>query len=133
MKEWLIEHKGGFNVDCTAKNEYGKISVTEEVIATVAGVSAVDCYGIVAMASKRATDGIVELLGSENITRGVKTKIVDDKISVDLFIIVQYGVSIAAVARSAMETVKYNIENLTGMPVVAVNITVEGIRVEGKK
>ena len=120
-------------MDCTAKNEFGMVTVTEEVIATIAGVSAVECYGIVAMASKRATDGIVELLGSENITRGVKTKIAEDKISVDLYIIVQYGVSIAAVARTAMETVKYNIENLTGMPVVAVNITVEGIRVEGKK
>jgi len=116
-------------MDCTIKNEYGTISVTDQVLAVIAGVSAVDCYGIVAMAAKRATDGIVELLGLDNITRGVKVKIADNQVTVDLFIIVEYGVSIAAVAKSAIQTVKYNLETLTGMPVSSVNVTVEGIRV----
>lgn len=116
-------------MDCTFKNDLGTVSVTDQVLAIISGISTVDCYGIVAMAAKRATDGLVELLGMDNITRGVRVKIVENAIAVDLFIIVEYGVSISAVARSAIQTVKYNLETLTGMQVDKVNITVEGIRV----
>ena len=55
--------------ECKIKNELGTISVVEDVITTVAGYAAIECIGIVAMASKRATDGLVELLGRENLKR----------------------------------------------------------------
>jgi len=110
-------------------NALGEIGISDEVLATLAGISAMECYGIVGMASKRATDGLVELLGMENLSRGVKVHTQDDKVVVDLYIVVEYGVSIATVARNIIETVKYNLENLTGLNVVQVNITVEGVRV----
>jgi uncharacterized alkaline shock family protein YloU len=88
-----------------------------------------ECYGIVGMASKRATDGIVELLGFDNLTRGVKVQTQDNNIFINLYIIVEYGISIATVAQNVIETVKYNIENFTGMNVKRVDITVEGVRV----
>ncbi|NLO83453.1 MAG: Asp23/Gls24 family envelope stress response protein [Clostridiales bacterium] len=111
------------------KNLLGEIIISDEVIAMLAGISAMECYGIVGMASKRATDGIVELLGFENLTRGVKVQTQDDAVYINLYIIVEYGISIATVARNVIETVKYNIENFTGMTVKRVDITVEGIRV----
>ena len=43
-------------------NKLGEIRISNEVLATLAGISAISCYGIVGMASKRATDGLVELL-----------------------------------------------------------------------
>ncbi len=110
-------------------NSLGEILISDEVLATLAGISAVECYGIVGMASKRATDGLVELLGKENLSRGVKVHTQNNDIVVDLFIIVEYGISIAAVAKNVIETVKYNVENLTGTTVKKVNITVEGVRV----
>ncbi len=114
---------------CSIKNDLGTISITEDVLAIIAGYSAVECAGIVAMASKRATDGIVELLGRENLRRGIKIDIHDNNVIVDLFIIVEYGVSIAAVARTVIETVKYRLETIVGVNVERVNVTVEGIRV----
>jgi uncharacterized alkaline shock family protein YloU len=114
---------------CDIKNELGTISITEDVLAIIAGYSAVECAGIVAMASKRATDGIVEMLGRENFRRGIRIGISENKVTVDLFIIVEYGVSIAAVARTAIETVKYRLESAVGVEVARVNVTVEGIRV----
>lgn len=110
-------------------NSLGEISISDDVLATLAGITAVECYGIVGMTSKRATDGIVELLGRENLSRGVKVYSQNNDVTVDLFIIVEYGISIAAVAKNVIETVKYNIENLTGTTVKKVNITVEGVRV----
>ena len=115
--------------ECKIKNELGTISVVEDVITTVAGYAAIECIGIVAMASKRATDGLVELLGRENLKRGVRAVLNEDSVSINLYIIVEYGVSIAAVAKNVVETVKYRVENLIGVKVDKVNVTVEGIRV----
>ena len=109
--------------------QWGEIRISNEVLATLAGISAIGCYGIVGMASKRATDGLVELLGSENLSRGVKVTTQGNEVSIDLFIIVEYGISISAVAQNIIDTVKYNVEKLTGVTVNTVNIKVEGVRV----
>ncbi|HOB19297.1 MAG TPA: Asp23/Gls24 family envelope stress response protein [Candidatus Atribacteria bacterium] len=110
-------------------NSLGEIIISDDVLAVLAGITAIGCYGIVGMASKRATDGIVELLGLDNLSRGVKVYTQDNEVIIDLFIIVEYGISIAAVAKNVIDTVKYNVENLTGTTVKKVNITVEGVRV----
>ena len=110
-------------------NELGVIEITDEVLSILAGITAIECYGIVGMASKRATDGLVELLGRDNLSRGVRVHTQGDEIIIDIFIIVEYGISIAAVAKNVIDTVKYNVETLTGLKVNKVNITVEGVRV----
>lgn len=110
-------------------NTIGEIIISDEVIATLAGISAIECYGIVGMASKRATDGIAELLGYDNLSKGVKVFSQDNSVVINLYIIVEYGISISAVGRSIIETVKYNIESITGIEVKKVDITIEGIRV----
>jgi len=110
-------------------NALGEIVISDEVLATLAGVTAVKCYGIVGMASKRASDGIVQLLGIENLSRGVKVQTTEDDIEIDLFIIVEYGVSISTVAKNVIETVKYSVENYTGLTVDRVNVFVESVRV----
>ena len=116
-------------MDLKFENQYGIVTVDDDVIVSVAGYAALDCYGIVGMASKRSTDGLVQLMGKENISRGVRIRQAGDKVDVDLYIIVEYGISIAAVADSIIETVKYKLEHLTGIPVGKVNVCVEDIRV----
>lgn len=110
-------------------NALGEIVISDEVLATLAGVTAVKCYGIVGMASKRASDGIVQLLGMENLSRGVKVQTAEDDIEIGLYIIVEYGVSISTVAKNVIETVKYSVENYTGLTVDRVNVFVESVRV----
>lgn len=116
-------------MECRIKNDIGTIFITEEVMLKVVGYAALECYGIVAMSSKRAKDGFVEWLGRENLAKGVQLRMVDDMIDVDLFIIVEYGISIAEVCKTIVETVKYKLESMTGVKVRHVNISVEGIRI----
>ena len=116
-------------MECKINNELGQITISEDVLLKVAGYAALECYGIVAMSSKRAKDGFVEWLGRENLTKGVQINVTDGGIDIDLFIIVEYGISISAVAASIIETVKYKVEHLTGIPVGRVNVCVEDIRV----
>jgi len=117
-------------MECKITNDLGTIFITEDVLLRMAGYAALECYGIVAMSSKRAKDGIVEWLGRENLTRGVQIRLAEDgSLDVDLFIIVEYGISIVAACNSIVETVKYKLESMAGAKVRRINISVEGIRV----
>ena len=81
--------------------ELGQIFITEECIAVMAGSAALDCYGLVGMASrKQLKDGIAELLGRDNLARGVEVRREQDKLYIDLYIIVSYGTKISEVAHN---------------------------------
>jgi len=112
------------------KNDYGIIDIDDNVIATIAGLSAMESYGIVGMASKNATDGFFELLKWDNLSKGVKIYTEDNVITIDLHVILEYGMRIAIVAENIIDKVKFNVENLTGLKVKKVNVYVQGIRVE---
>jgi len=114
----------------TIKNEYGTITIENEVIARIAGMAAIGCYGIVGMAAKNIKDGLVQLLKMESLTKGIHLKISNSSIVIDLHIIVEYGTNIAAIADSIVSTVKYRVEENIGFPVAEVNIFVEDVRVE---
>lgn len=116
-------------MECKIANDIGTIFITEEVMLKVVGYATLECYGIVAMSSKRATDGLVEWLGRENLSKGVQLKLKDDMLDIDLFIIVEYGVSIAEVCKTIVHTVRYKLESMTGVKVRRINISVEGIRI----
>lgn len=111
-------------------NKFGNIMIDNNVYATIAGLAAMECYGLVGMASKGTADGLVELLKREHLTKGVKINTANNKLVIDLFIIVQFGTNISAVANNIIDKVKYNIENLTGMNIDKVNVNVQGVRVQ---
>lgn len=111
-------------------NDFGKIDISNEVIASVVGSKAVECYGIVGMASRQQVrDGIAEILGNENYAKGIKVTENDGVIDVDMYIIVSYGVKISEVANNVQSTVKYTLEQTLNVKVNAINIYVQGVRV----
>ena len=112
------------------KNDLGKIVITEDIIETIAGNATVENYGIVGMAGKKASDGIWELLKRENIRKGVRAITTDQGIVVDLYVMVEYGVSINAVAENVIQNVGYKVSDCTGLHVSSVNVHVEGVRVQ---
>ena len=99
------------------------------MIAIYAGMTAVECFGIVGMAAISMKDGLVRLLKKESLTHGINVDIEDNHISLDFHVIVAYGISISAVADNLIENVKYKVEEFTGMTVDKINIYVEGVRV----
>ncbi|WP_088105054.1 Asp23/Gls24 family envelope stress response protein [Halalkalibacter urbisdiaboli] len=112
------------------KTQLGTVDVSKEVVATIAGGAAVDCYGIVGMASqKQIKDGITDLLKKENFRRGVVIREEEDDIHIDMYIIVSYGTKISEVAYNVQTKVKYQLEQMLGLDVDSVNIFVQGVRV----
>ena len=109
--------------------EYGLIDVSDQVIATIAGGAAVDCYGIIGMASQRQIkDGFSELIGRDNFSRGVIVRHEDGEVIIDMYIIVSYGTKISEVAHNVQTKVKYTLDQMLGIEIDAINIFVQGVR-----
>ncbi|MGI6559100.1 MAG: Asp23/Gls24 family envelope stress response protein [Limnochordia bacterium] len=115
------------------ETQLGTVNFTEEVIATIAGIAATECYGLVGMAPRSMQDGLAELLNRENFSRGVDVKLEDGKLVIGLHIVVEYGTRIATVADNVMGKVKYSVEHLLGLEVDRVQINVQGVRVSDVK
>lgn len=112
------------------ENGLGAIVISNNVIARIAGATATSCYGVVGMAVKTAQDSIASLLKWDNITKGVKVSTENDKINIDLHIIVEYGINIKVISESIIGSVRYSVESTTGFKVGKVTINVEGIRID---
>ena len=114
-------------------NDYGKIDISKEVIASVVGSKAVESYGIVGMASRQQVrDGIAEILGHENYAKGIVVKEDNGVIDIDMYIIVSYGVKISEVANNVQSSVKYTLESSLNIKVNSINIFVQGVRLNNK-
>lgn len=111
-------------------SELGDIIIDSSVIAKCAGNTAIECFGIVGMATISVTDGIVKLVKRENLTKGINVEVDEENnITIDFHVIVAYGVSISAVSENLISSVKYQVEETTGMTVKRINVYVEGVRV----
>jgi uncharacterized alkaline shock family protein YloU len=117
-------------MSCKIKNKYGTINIENEVVARIAGMAAMECYGVVGMATKSVKDGLVHLLKIESLTKGIKIKADDKAINIDLHVIAEYGTNITAICESLISTVKYKVEETCGLAVARVNVYVEGLRVD---
>ena len=110
-------------------NKNGCINYSEEVLANIVGVSTMECYGVVGMASKNATDGLWEIIKGGSLSRGVKIRSKENKLYIELYIIVEYGTKISEIANNIIQKTRYNVENHTGLKISSITVNVQGVRV----
>ena len=109
------------------EESHGKIDISKAAVATIANRAVNQCYGVVGMANKNFVNGISNIL-SRDSRRGIDVKIEDNKIVIDVYVIVEYGTRIRVVAESIQNTVRFHVEKAIGFPVGAVNVYVHGLR-----
>lgn len=125
-----MDAEGDIVMSIEVKNEFGKIDITNDVIAQVAGEATIECYGIVGMASRhQIRDGLTEILRKENFSRGIVVRNIGEETHIDMYVIVSYGTKISEVAYQVQSRVKYTLKKTIGMTVESVNIFVQGVRV----
>jgi len=111
-------------------SDNGIINIDEQVVATLAGLAAIECYGIVGMASRhQIRDGLTEILRRENYARGVIVRNLGEEVHIDMYVIVGYGTKISEVAYQVQSKVKYTLKKTVGLTIKSVNIFVQGVRV----
>ncbi|MDI6602127.1 MAG: Asp23/Gls24 family envelope stress response protein [Thermoanaerobacteraceae bacterium] len=106
--------------------EMGNIKISDEVVSIIAGIAATEVEGVAGM-SGGVVNGITEMLGRKNLSKGVKVEVGEKESAIDLYIIVEYGARIPEVAWKIQENVKKAVETMTGLKVVEVNIHVQGV------
>jgi uncharacterized alkaline shock family protein YloU len=114
------------------QTQYGNIKVVPDVIAKIAGIAALECYGIVGMASrKQVKDGIAELLGLNNVEKGIVVKENEensDQYNVEIHVIVAYGTKISEVAAGIQQKVKYALHESIGVDVSKIDVYIQGVK-----
>lgn len=111
------------------KNEIdmGIVKISDEVVGVIAGLATTEIKGIVGMSASLA-GGITQILsGKKNLSKGVKVSVGENSASIDLFVVVEYGIKIPEVAVAVQENVKKAVESMTGLTVSTVNIHVQNV------
>ena len=106
----------------------GSIHVSQQAIASIAYHAALQSYGVVGMAAKNLVDGLSQVL-VQDPTHGVEVHYDGQNISIDLYIVIEYGTRIKSVAGSVSNSVRFNVEKALGTPVKDINVHVRGLRV----
>lgn len=109
----------------TRADELGNIHISEEVLAVISAAAALEVEGVSSIASGGKDIG--DLLGKKNMARGVRVQVEEERVQVELTIMVKYGYTIMDVARAVQDAVSTNIESMSGLSVQAVNINVGGV------
>lgn len=108
-------------------NPLGSIEISPTAIATIASQAVLQSYGVVGMASKNVVDGLAQRL-TRDPRHGVEV-VMDGSLTINLYIVVEYGTRISQVASSAANSVRFHVERALGMPVGDINVHVQGLRV----
>jgi len=106
----------------------GSIHVSPRAVATIAYQAALESYGVVGLASKNLFNGLTNAIVKDP-THGVEVHYDGDHIIIDIYIVIEYGTRIKAVADSVSNTVRFHVEKALGLPVSQVNVHVQGLRV----
>lgn len=106
----------------------GNVNISDEVVAVIASLAASEIKGIAGMVSG-VVGGIAELIGKKNLSKGVKITREENKATIELSVIVEYGAKIPDVAWELQDKVKNEVESMTGLSVATVNVSVDGVNV----
>lgn len=109
-------------------NIYGNISITDDAVAMLIGKVTRDCYGVAELVSRRLSDSVLMIFNKEPISKGIKLLTMDNRIFIDLYILVFDGVNVEAVVASLKSAIVYHVEHFTGMRVKRVDVHVVGMK-----
>ena len=114
------------------ENGLGEVQISEEVVATIAGLAATEVEGVASMAGN-LTNELIGKLGIKNLSKGVNVLVTDHRVDVDLALHIKYDYSILKVSKDVQARVKNAIESMTGLEVVMVNINIVNVDMEKER
>jgi uncharacterized alkaline shock family protein YloU len=109
-----------------ASSVLGRVAIADDAIAQIVGLTAAECYGVVAMSS---AGRIARLIARDRPTRGIEITGSEEGLSIALHVVVEHGLNLAEVASTVRTRVAYEVERMTGLPIAAVEVHIEGVKV----
>jgi uncharacterized alkaline shock family protein YloU len=111
------------------------VHIANDVLADLAGIAALESYGVVGMAAPSLAEGVAQLLPAQKLRRGVRVSQENagtgdpGAIEVDLFVIIEYGTNLAEVSRNLAERVQYVLSSQASVTVGRVDVHVLDVKV----
>ena len=109
----------------------GRIELFRSVVADVSGHTALECYGVMALAARNLREGVAVRRGRSSLHRGVEVHETPEGLDIDLYVVVRYGVRITEVAHNLQRAVAFEVGRIAGVPVGFVNVHVQGVQDPG--
>jgi len=107
----------------------GALIVTDKAVADLVGLTVLECYGVVGMASPNLRQGVASLLSRDRVRQGIKVSQDGGDLHIKLYVIVEYGINVAEVAGNVRSQVAYAVQRMLGRPATTLRIYVQGVRV----
>ena len=108
------------------EEELGSVNISEEVLSAIAGAAALDVEGVGALGSGLGSD-VAAMVNRKVLSKGVRVSVEEDKVMVDITLMVKYGYVVPDVARAVQDAIASAVENTSGLQVANVNVTVAGV------
>ena len=106
----------------------GTVTISDEAIAQVVGLTVLECYGVVGMAARSLTQGVARLLTRDRLTQGIAVERKGDGLSIDLYVVLEYGLNLKEVGQNLRSRVTYTVEKLTRLRVESIEVWIQGVR-----
>jgi uncharacterized alkaline shock family protein YloU len=104
-------------------SQLGRITISSDAIARIVGETARECYGVVGMAGRKWLP--------DRATRGIEIGGAGEGVTIDLHVVVEYGLNLAEVASTVRNRVVYEVERLTGLSVQAIEVHIDDVKRSG--
>ena len=110
----------------------GKLHVANDVLADMVGHAALECYGVVGMVAPNAADGFAKILPESRLRRGITLETAENGVHVDLYVVIEYGISINVVSQNLIDAVTFVLKEQARVPVDGVEVHVQDVKVRNK-
>ena len=132
MSEEKLENVETKENEITEEVQDNGVQIADDVVSIIAGKAASEVSGVYSMSGGFA-GGITEVFGKKNFSKGIKVDVNEQKVKIDVNIIVEYGTRIPDVAFEIQNRVKKAVESMTGLNVLEVNVHVQGVNTDSAK
>lgn len=123
------ENQTGYTLE---NGNMGQVQIADEVVAIIAGLAATEVEGVASMAGN-ITNELVSKLGKKSLSKGIRVKVEDGIVNVNVALNIAYGYSVPKTCKKVQEKVKAAIENMTGLEVEKVDIQIANVSVSKEK
>ncbi len=111
-----------------ADENVGRIQISEQVVSVIAGIAATEVDGVVSLVGN-ITNEIVARMGIKNLSKGIKIKMFEDTVFVQITLNIRYGCNIPELSRNVQDKVVSAIETMTGLKVAEVNVIIADVTI----
>lgn len=107
----------------------GKVEIAPDVIEVIAGIATVEIKGVYQTRGNFAV-GMAEKFGLKSHAKGIKVELSEAGVLIDVFVVLDYGVTIPVIAQKVQENIRQTLVNMTALEIQEINVHVVGIQMD---